>query len=187
MNSNALDLVTKAADFAQQWHAGQRRPNRSQEPKIDHIAEVAQLVTDAGGRDVEIAAAWLHDVVEDTAVTLADVRETFGADVAVLVDGLTDPPDFAALPLAQRKALQVQRLQNKPNGVKLVKIADQTSNVKSVFEDPPLDWDEGESLTYIVGAKQIADVCAGLSSYLDARFANYYQAGLQKYEQQEDN
>lgn len=187
MSSDKLDLVKRAADFARQWHGGQRRPNKSQEPKIDHIAEVAQLVTDAGGRDVEIAAAWLHDVVEDTAVTLVDVRETFGADVAVLVDGLTDPPDFAALPLAQRKALQVQRLQKKPNGVKRVKIADQTSNVKSVLEDPPLDWDARKSLTYIVGAKQLADVCAGLSPYLDACFANYYQAGLQKYEPQKDN
>ena len=179
---NKNDLAEKAVAFAQKWHQGQCRPNKSQEPKIDHMAEVAQLVTEAGGTDVEIAAAWLHDVVEDTAVTLNDVRQTFGEDVALVVDGLTDPPDFAMMPLAQRKATQVERLKSKPHSVKLVKLADQSSNVKSVLEDPPLDWDAQKSLTYIEGAKQIADVCMGLSPYLDQLFHRFYQAGIDKYQ-----
>ena len=182
MNMNKNNLVEKTANFAQKWHQGQRRPNQSQQPKIDHMAEVARLVTEAGGTDVEIAAAWLHDVVEDTAVTLSDLRQTFAEDVTIIVDGLTDPPDFAQMPLAQRKAAQVERLKSKTASVKLVKLADQTSNVKSVLQDPPLDWDAQKSLTYIEGAKQIADVCTGLSTYLDELFHRLYQAGINKYQ-----
>lgn len=112
LNEDMLTRVEEAARFARKWHMGQCRPNTSQEPKIDHIEEVARLVTDAGGGYLEIMAAWLHDIVEDTAVTLEDIAEIFGSEVEILIDGLTDPPKFVDLPLAQHKDLQVQRLRN---------------------------------------------------------------------------
>ncbi len=64
-------LVSEAADFAARRHTGMARKGRGNEPYINHLAEVANLLATAnGGRDAElIAAAWLHDTLEDTATT----------------------------------------------------------------------------------------------------------------------
>jgi len=57
-----------------------------------------------------ITAAWLHDIVEDTDVSMQQVRELFGEDTALLVEGLTDPEEFSDMPLAERKQLQADRI-----------------------------------------------------------------------------
>ncbi|GBQ35254.1 HD domain-containing protein [Gluconacetobacter azotocaptans] len=85
------DLVSRAAAFATAAHAGvgQRR-KYTNEPFIVHPRRVAELVASTGARDEVVAAAWLHDVVEDTHVTLAEIEAVFGAEIATLVDMVTD-------------------------------------------------------------------------------------------------
>ncbi len=175
------DLIEKARSFAQDKHKHLFRPNKKQQPVVEHLKEVAMFVQEAGGSDIMIAAAWLHDSVEDTDTTQDEILELFGKDVAVVVDGLTDPVDFAQMPLKERKALQAERLKPKSRDTKIVKLCDQISNVKSVLLDPPIEWTSEKSLNYVVGAKQIADVCLGISDFLDKEFESVYSRAILLY------
>jgi (p)ppGpp synthase/HD superfamily hydrolase len=176
------NIILQAKEFAELRHANQFRPNKAKQPKTEHLAEVAVLVEKAGGSQSAVAAAWLHDVVEDTPTTLDEIKSLFGKEVSVLVDGLTDPKPFAALPLAERKKLQTERLKQKDEQVLLVKICDQISNVRSVLNDPPLvDWDNQKSCEYVEGAKLIAGVCKGQSQFLDRQFDEVYTQAVKKY------
>ncbi|GAA4705471.1 RelA/SpoT family protein [Brevibacillus fulvus] len=82
-----LQLITRAYDLARQAHEGQVR--KSGVPYIMHPIAVAGILANLHMDAVTIAAGFLHDVVEDTEVTLEDLRQQFGADVARLVDGVT--------------------------------------------------------------------------------------------------
>lgn len=176
-----MSLSNKAEIFAREKHASMKRPNKAQQPIVEHLAEVASLVRGAGGNEYAIAAAWLHDVVEDTSTTLDEISILFGDEISKFVDGLTDPPDFSGKPLSQRKPMQAERLINKSVEIKLIKLCDQISNVYSVLVDPPLDWTSEKSLAYVMGAKTIADVCRGINSDLDEKFDNYYAQAIKKY------
>lgn len=174
-------LSQKAESFAREKHSLMKRPNKAQQPVVEHLVEVANLVKDSGGSDVAVAAAWLHDVVEDTNVTLEEVFLLFGEEVSLFVEGLTDPADFIRKPLSQRKAMQAERLKCKSKDIKLIKLCDQISNVYSVLIDPPLDWTSEKALAYVIGAKMIADVCKGINKSLDQKFESYYLKSIDKY------
>jgi (p)ppGpp synthase/HD superfamily hydrolase len=137
-----MTLLHEAKRFALRHHAGLERGNASGEPVVAHLAEVAAYVAnevaDDGAAVALVAAAWLHDVVEDTGATLDDVLATFGVEVAAIVAGLTDPPDDAAMPIAARKRRQAGRVAEAAPDVRLVKLADQVANIRSVVEDPPI-------------------------------------------------
>ena len=165
-----LPLIRQAEALARAMHGGMCRPNRARQPCVEHLAEVASLVARAGGSAEAIGAAWLHDIVEDTAITLAEVRARFGEPVGALVDGLTDPPRFASLGLDERKRAQARRVASRCGQTRLVKLADQYSNVRSVLSDPPLDWDDAKCRQYVQGAAAIARVCGGVAPWLDGRF-----------------
>lgn len=169
------DLPTRAYMFANRHHYGQTRYNKDKTPLMEHVSEVADLVRDAGGSDIEIAAAWLHDTVEDTVVTIENVALFFGDEVADIVDGLTDPPEFKGLPVSERKKLQAQRVRLKSNSVKLIKIADQISNVRDIALDPPEKWDHKKCLEYTEGALLIVRECRGASEYLYRMFEEVYR------------
>src|SRR6187200_3702750 len=87
-----LRLVSEAADLAARRHNGMARKGRGNEPYVNHLAEVANLlalVTD--GADAElVAAGWLHDTIEDTETTREELAEEFGARVADIVVEVTD-------------------------------------------------------------------------------------------------
>ncbi len=175
MSDVSLDgLVAKASKFAHHAHEGQFRKNKAASPFIIHPKEVAGLVSFSGGSVEEVAAAWLHDTVEDTSVTLSQIKTLFGARVAEIVDGLTDPPEFKGLPLVERKSLQAERVKGKDASVKRVKLADQIANVRSVATDPPVSWDLDKCLEYVAGADLIADQCAGVSILLDNRWTRVH-------------
>ena len=81
------DLITRAYEMSALAHGDQKR--RSGEPYVQHPLAVAEIVARLGLDDVSIAAALLHDAVEDTEISLATVELEFGKDVAYLVDGVT--------------------------------------------------------------------------------------------------
>ena len=82
-----FDLITKAYNLAYEAHADQKRI--SGEMYITHPLHVAMILTDLHIDDVTIAAALLHDVVEDTIYTIEQMKELFGEEVAMLIDGVT--------------------------------------------------------------------------------------------------
>jgi len=92
MEQSGMDIVRKAQVYAMAAHAavGQKR-KYTNEPYIVHPAEVAKIVAGVPGATPDmVAAAWLHDVVEDTGCTFTDIHMAFGIDIATLVGWLTD-------------------------------------------------------------------------------------------------
>lgn len=84
---NPDNLVARAYAFAEKAHGGQKRKNG--EPYFNHCVGAASYLSDWGLDDAAIAGALLHDVVEDTKYTLADIEKEFGEEVSFLVDGVT--------------------------------------------------------------------------------------------------
>ena len=174
MKKSKRNVIQEAKDFATKAHEGQFLKNASAHSFITHPERVVRLVTDAGGTSEEIAAAWLHDVVEDTKVTIEEIKKLFGREIAELVDGLTDPDHFSEHPHRIRKAWQAERVGDKGLGVKKVKLADQTVNTEMMGFDPPVGWDPLQRLEYVEGARLISLKCKGISSALDKNFEKIY-------------
>src|SRR6478672_3162953 len=104
--------ILAAAHFAAEKHAQQKRKGENGEPYFNHLLEVAELVAASSPHlDVELVmAAFLHDTVEDTGVTLQELEQRFGKDVADLVAEVTDDK---SLPKETRKQLQVEHTPEK--------------------------------------------------------------------------
>jgi len=117
--SKDVVAIARAMDFAARKHAGQRRKGKAAEPYVNHLAEVARLVAEAtGGNDpVAVLGALLHDTVEDTATTGAELEQEFGAEVAALVAEVTDDK---TLPKAERKQMQVDKAPHKSARAKMI-------------------------------------------------------------------
>lgn len=173
-----IELVEKARAFALRKHRGKKRPNKAREDYSVHILEVGELVRLAGGDAVTQAMGLLHDTVEDTKTTVAEIRVRFGEEVADGVDGLTDPPEYKGMPTLERKTLQAERLRGKGARVLLCKEADGTSNLRSVAKDPPKKWDRQKCLDYIEGVRRVSVHCLGISAYMDAEFHAAYAAAM---------
>src|SRR4051812_25176099 len=132
MSIPAIQPVLAAALYAAQKHARQKRKGVDETPYVNHLLEVAELIA-ASIDELDtnlIVAALLHDVVEDTATSPAEVRERFGSDVASLVAEVTDDK---SLPKATRKALQVEHAPHKSKRAALIKLADKISNLRSII------------------------------------------------------
>ena len=95
MLCETADLEASALEFAERCHAGQGRAGDGA-PFIEHPVEVARLLSEAGCSADVVAAGLLHDVVEDTAVSIDDIRERFGGTVAALVEAVTDDPRISS-------------------------------------------------------------------------------------------
>ncbi len=175
------ELVERARVFAEKAHKGQTRLNKDKLPLVTHLEEVVSLVRESGGSDEELAAAWLHDVVEDTPVLLTEVAKNFGDKVANIVFGLTDPPHFSGLHTLERKTAQAERMRYLSDSVKRVKIADQTSNVRSVAIDPPVKWDTQRCLDYVEGARKIVFECEDVDEFLFGKFCEAYWTAIKVY------
>jgi (p)ppGpp synthase/HD superfamily hydrolase len=126
-----VKLVTRAAEFAARQHVGQRRKGAAQEPYINHLSEVAYLLAETTEEPdaVLVAAGWLHDTLEDTSTTKAELEASFGPHVAEIVTEVTDDK---SLPKHQRK----QHAAEKSRSARLIKIADKTSNLRSLASSP---------------------------------------------------
>lgn len=175
----SLDLTLRASRYALVQHNSKKQPTRNAPPVFTHLKEVAWLTWHSGGTPTEIAAAWLHESVKETSTTRNDIRIQFGLPVYNLVDGLTDPPDFANMPLPDRKHAQAIRLGTYP-ACRRVKLADETSNVSMVTYDPPPEWDAAMRIAYIEGAGRIAHACRGASPRLDKVFRRVFDDAVSR-------
>jgi guanosine-3',5'-bis(diphosphate) 3'-pyrophosphohydrolase len=164
-----LCLVSEAAELAARRHAGQQRNGRANEPYVNHLAEVASLLSAATeGTDAElVAAGWLHDTLEDTKTTHEELAEYFGLRVAGLVQECTDDMN---LPKSERRRLQIVDCPHKSDGAKLIKIADKISNVRARIFPNPNDGQREELAGYVAWAEQVVAGCRGGNAALDAMF-----------------
>src|ERR1700749_3485153 len=149
-----LRMVSEAAELAARRHNGMARKGRGSEPYINHLAEVANLIAAATeGADAElVAAAWLHDSIEDTETTREELAQRFSERVASLVVECTDD---MSLPKGERRRLQVVGASHKSPGAKLVKIADKISNIRArILPDPGAD-ERDDLADYTAWAEQV--------------------------------
>jgi (p)ppGpp synthase/HD superfamily hydrolase len=136
---SGMDIVRKAQVYAMAAHAavGQRRKYTG-EPYIVHPAEVARIVAGVPGSTPEmVAAAWLHDVVEDTGCTFTDIHMAFGIDIATLVGWLTDVSRPDQGNRAYRKAVDRAHTAEAPAEAQTIKLADLISNSRSIMAHDP--------------------------------------------------
>ncbi len=139
MDQSGMDIVRKAQVYAMAAHAavGQKRKYTG-EPYIVHPAEVAKIVAGVPGSTPDmVAAAWLHDVVEDTGCTYTDIHMAFGADIAALVGWLTDVSKPEDGPRWYRKKMDREHTAEAPAEAQTVKLADLISNSRSIMEHDP--------------------------------------------------
>src|SRR5256886_1822038 len=133
-----LELVRKAYEFSQKHHAGQSRA--SGEPYLAHPLEVALVLAEMKMDPVSIAAGLLHDSVEDTSVTVVDIRKEFGEQVATRVEGVTkiSQIDFATREEQQAENLRKMMLAMVDDiRVVLIKLADRLHNMRTLEHLPP--------------------------------------------------
>jgi len=164
-----LVLLARAADYAARQHSAQRRKGETAEPYINHLTEVAALLAEATGGDdvVLLMGGLLHDTLEDTDTTYEDLAERFGPDVASLVAEVTDDK---SLPKEERKSLQIEKTPGKSRRAKLLKLADKTSNLRSLVYSPPKGWTAERLRDYVRWAEAVVHSCRGLNSRLEAGF-----------------
>ncbi len=133
-----LELIRKAYEFSQKHHAGQSRA--SGEPYLVHPLEVALVLAEMKMDPVAIAAGLLHDSVEDTSVTVVDIRKEFGEQVAHIVEGVTK---ISAIDFATREEQQAENLRKMMLAmvddirVVLIKLADRLHNMRTLEHLPP--------------------------------------------------
>jgi (p)ppGpp synthase/HD superfamily hydrolase len=139
-------MIMRAADFAARTHARQRRKGEDAEPYLNHLIEVAAMVAEAtDGQPDAVAAALLHDTVEDQDVTLDEIAASFGATVASLVAEVTDDK---SLPKQERKNRQIANAPEKSPAASVIRLADKTSNLRAIGLSPP-PWSIERKRQYI--------------------------------------
>lgn len=130
-----MDIVEKARIFATAAHAAiDQRRKYTEEPYIVHPKQVADFVANVPGSTPEmVAAAWMHDVLEDTSVTPEVMRAEFGDTVTDLVLWVTDVSKKEDGNRATRKAIDRQHIASAPGEAQTVKLADIISNCSSIM------------------------------------------------------
>ena len=167
-------LILDAAAFAADKHRKQRRKDKGASPYINHpIGLAALLANDGGVSDARVlAAALLHDTIEDTVTTAAELEERFGSAIKDIVLEVTDDK---SLPKAERKQLQVAHAPHISREAKLVKLADKICNLRDILASPPADWPASRKQQYFEWAHDVVAGLRGTNAALEAIFDDVYR------------
>jgi 5,10-methylenetetrahydrofolate reductase len=165
---SSLELL-RALHFAAQKHRDQRRKDLDASPYINHPIEVAETLARVGNvSDLAVLqAAILHDTVEDTETTPAELEATFGREVRELVAELTDDK---RLPKQERKRLQVEHAPSLSRRAKLVKLADKICNLRDIAHAPPRGWSRERRVEYLAWTERVVAGLRGESGALEKRY-----------------
>jgi guanosine-3',5'-bis(diphosphate) 3'-pyrophosphohydrolase len=166
---NGIVGIARALDFAARRHAGQRRKGLKAEPYVNHLAEVALLLAEAtdGADPALVMAGLLHDTIEDTGTTRAELAEAFGDDVASLV---VEVSDDTLQDRESRKRLQVESAPKKSRRARMIKIADKIANLRSIAESPPVGWSARRKREYFSWAREVVAACGETNETLEKLF-----------------
>lgn len=173
LDSGQMSLLVTAAAFAARKHKDQRRKDDAASPYINHPLALADvLVNEAGVNDLEtIVAALLHDTIEDTETTAAEIEGAFGPRVRAIVEEVTDD---GQLDKASRKQAQIDHAPQLSLPARAVKLADKICNLRDVVANPPAGWSLQRRRAYFDWAKQVIDGLRGSHPRLEALFDEAY-------------
>jgi guanosine-3',5'-bis(diphosphate) 3'-pyrophosphohydrolase len=167
-----MELVLQAAAFAAEKHRNQRRKDEDASPYINHPIQLAYVLVQADIEDpIVLAAALLHDTIEDTNTTHDELEIVFGHEVASIV---AECSDDKSLTKGQRKQAQIDHAARISPRAKLVKLADKIANVSDIDGAPPAGWSLQRKREYFDWAKQVVDQMRGAHPKLEARFDAEY-------------
>lgn len=169
--------VYRALRFAADRHSDQRRKGLQGEPYVNHLIEVIWLLSEFSGVSdpILLSAAALHDVVEDTETTLAELEREFGATVTRIVDDVTDDKSLSK---QERKEKQVIKVSTATPDVKLLKLADHAANVATL----PETWTVERRLEYLDWSERVTSHCLGIRLKLDAEYHRRFRISRKKLE-----
>jgi guanosine-3',5'-bis(diphosphate) 3'-pyrophosphohydrolase len=172
-----IEILLRALHFAADKHRDQRRKDPEASPYINHPIHVAEALASVGGvRDpVTLAAAILHDTLEDTQTTADELEELFGPEVRGVVEEVTDDK---SLEKARRKRLQIEHAPSLSQRARVVKYGDKICNVIDVTERPPPRWSRERRLEYVDWAKRVVDRCRGANAALERWFDDVHAKAL---------
>lgn len=171
-------LLNRAILFATNMHAGQFRKapvGMPQRPYIVHPLDVMTRLMRAGVEyEVILAAAVLHDVLEDTDETEAELEAVFGREVTALVVEVSDPEGLSK---TQARKRQVQKAPSMSGPAKLIKLADKTSNLHDIVMYPP-GWKPESVQGYAKSAAEVVEALGGVAvhSQLFFEFEQAFEA-----------
>ena len=169
--NNKEDLSSRARAFCIRAHAGQTREGG--EPYHTHPEAVADLLRGEGVEDAEIlAAAYLHDVVEDTSVTIEELEREFGGRVASLVEEMTNP-DYPGRTFEEKHRQLREHALHMSDEARLIKLADRLHNLSEIHHRPP----DGRRRY----AEVTADLLAALRPWPSQRLAKQIEQAIQPY------
>ena len=167
-----METVLRAAAFAAEKHRNQRRKDEEASPYINHPIQLAYILVQADIEDpVVLAAALLHDTVEDTNTTLEELQIVFGFEIANIVHECSDDKSLGKL---ERKQAQIDHAAHISPKAKLVKLADKIANVSDMNRAPPAGWSLERKREYFDWAKKVVDQMRGAHASLEARFDAEY-------------
>jgi len=167
------DLILRAVAFAAHKHRDQRRKDKEASPYINHPIELAHVLWDEGEvRDpLVIAAALLHDTLEDTETSWQELRGEFGEEIADIVLEVTDTQWIKK---EVRKRLQVAKAKHSSHRARLVKLADKICNVRDLGTRPPAGWSLERIRQYYDWSREVVDRLRGTHPELERRFDEVY-------------
>lgn len=134
-----MDLIEKAIQVATLAHNGQYRKN-SKIPYISHPVAVGLILLKAGYSDELVAAGILHDTLEDTTLTLIEIKQWFGGRIAEIVEGCSEPDK--SLSWEERKEHSILFLKDAPEDIRIVSCADKLHNIRSILDRYVLEGEE---------------------------------------------
>ena len=158
-----------AISFAAEKHRYQRRKDSDATPYINHLIAVAMVLAVEGDVTDEelLLAAILHDTVEDTDTSFAELETRFGPAVAGLVREVTDDK---TLKKEQRKQSQVDHAPSASDRAKQLKIADKICNIRDIMHHPPLHWELARRQEYLLWSSRVVTGCRGVNPRLDRAY-----------------
>ncbi|MFQ5995882.1 MAG: HD domain-containing protein [Acidiferrobacterales bacterium] len=173
VSADDVGRIIKALAFAAHKHRDQRRKDVNASPYINHPIALAHVLYHEGGvtNARVIAAALLHDTIEDTETTAAEIEHEFGGEICEIVLQVTDD---TSLSRADRKQRQVERSADASNDAKLVKLADKICNLRDMLSNPPASWSLARRREYFDWAKAVVDRIRGINPRLEALFDEVY-------------
>jgi len=169
-------LVLKAAQFAAIKHRDQRRKDVESSPYIIHPITIALTIAEIGGIEEQelLAAALLHDTLEDTKTSVSELDEIFGETVRKYVEEVTDDKSLLK---DERKQKQIEHAVTLSRGATLIKLGDKISNVSDVTHSPPEGWDTERRKQYLDWAEAVINNCPKVNNALEEHFSEVLSNG----------
>jgi len=163
-----ISKLSAAYCFSALKHAHQRRKGAGDIPYINHPVDVANLLASTiPDTDYNLLiAAILHDTLEDTKTSNAEIEELFGKEVLDIVLEVTDD---MSLSKAIRKSKQIEKAPFISPKAKLIKIADKACNIRDILRTR-MYWSNRQKVKYILWAVEVAEKCKNINTNLDQEF-----------------